>query len=274
MRILVPVDASTSCQAAISVAFQLARAVDGAELEALHVVNVRPASGRLLADLSGYVGFEPAIVSDAVFSAHTEAGEALVKAFQARATASGVSAAGRVETGAVAATLIQASLHADLVIMGLKGESDDRFPGQGGAQSANAVPQLNAPVLLVPRTVTRVAAIAVGYDGSASAAHALKHARSLAAPLEVPVHLIHVGDPSVGEPLLDEAVALLAPIPCVKHLVEGGPVHELLSDTAVESGADVLVLGFAGRSKMKDVLWGSTRDHLLGKSRIALLLSH
>jgi nucleotide-binding universal stress UspA family protein len=275
VRILVPLDGSTYCQAATSVALQLGKAIDGSVLEGLHVVNVRTASGNLLADLTGYVGFEPAIVADDVYGAHTAAADAMVKAFVARAATLGVMATPRVETGAVAARIVEASLHADLVVMGQRGESDDRFPGQGGAQANNALPLLNAPALLVPRAVTRVRAFAVGYDGSASAAHGLKLVKRLAIPLQVPVHLVYVGTAAAGVPLLEQAATELTDACIVeKHFVTGSPVHQALARTAAEVGADVLVLGFTGKSKLRDVVFGSARDHLLGSARVGLLLAH
>ncbi len=277
MRFLVPLDGSTDCRAATHVAFQLAAALPDIELVALHVVNVRPPSGNLLKDASGYVGFEPAIVSDEVYEAHRKAGQALIDGFVNQARAQGLKASGSIVEGAVSACIVEASHTADLVIMGLRGESDDRFPGQGGAQTANAIPQMNVPALLVPREITRIRAIAVGYDRSPAARRALKSVRALA-PLEVPVHLIHVGGEAaeVEEAFAEAEAALTGGEPLVRHHVPAdGDVHQVLVATTREVGADLLVLGFRGKSTLKDVVFGSAREHLLAQDlRIALLIGH
>jgi nucleotide-binding universal stress UspA family protein len=278
MRVLVPIDGSTDCQAAHHVAFQLAEALPDAVLHALHIVNVREASGNLLEDAAGYVGFEPAIANAAVVEAHHQAGRALLDAFTNRAITLGVNATSELATGAVTETLVKAANTADVVVMGLRGESHDRFPGQGGAQTANAVPQLDIPVLLVPRQVTRIRSIAVGYDGSAAAQRALRSVRALAGPLGTPVHLLHVGgDADEARDRFTEAEAALDDdVPVVRHHVPlEGSVHQTLVETTREAQADLLVLGFRGRSTLKDVVFGSARAHLLASDLpVAILVAH
>jgi len=278
VKILVPIDSSTFSQAATRVAYQLAHGLPDTSLHALHIVNVRPASGNMIKDLTGYVGFEPAVVSEQTYEEHTTGAQSIVDLFVAHAATEGLTATAEVATGAVTSELVRASNSADLVVMGLRGESEDSFPGQGGAQAPNAIPQMATPVLLVPREVTRIKGFAVGYDGSASAVRALHIVSKLAPPLGVPVHLIHVGDAVEGEGLLQQAKAgLPADTVTVFHLIQAGGegVHKALVDTTEASDADVLVLGFAGQSKIKDVVFGSAQAHLLHKDlHIALLIAH
>ncbi|MEZ4319061.1 MAG: universal stress protein [Myxococcota bacterium] len=276
LKILLPVDGSTFCQAATRVAFQLASALPGSKLTALNIVNVRPPSGNVISDLTGYVGFEPAVVSPEVYQAHQQVAQGLVDTLVARAKTEGIDAEGVVATGAITAELVAASNRSDVVVMGVRGESEDRFPGQGGAQASNAMPQITVPVLLVPREITHIRSFAVGYDDSPSAVRALQIVGKLARPLNVPVHLIHVGDPTRGQERLEKAAQQLgADIHTVQHLVQGQEVHRALVDTAVSAKADVLVLGFQGQSKLKDVVFGSAQAHLLNKDlHVALLIAH
>lgn len=277
MRFLVPLDGSTDCRAAVYVAHQLAGAVPDTELVGLHIVNVRPPSGNLLKDATGYVGFEPAIVKPEIYDAHKKAGQAHLDTFVNEGIKLGLDVEGSLQTGAVTEEIVKASNNVDLVIMGLRGESDDRFPGQGGAQTANAIPQFSVPALLVPREITRIRSIAVGYDGSPAAQRALKSVRALAGPLEVPVHLIHVGgEREDAASTLDEAADLLDDVEVVRHHVPlGDNVHQTLVETTRSANADLLVLGFRGKSTLKDVVFGSAREHLLAQDlRIALLVAH
>ncbi|MCA9490541.1 MAG: universal stress protein [Myxococcales bacterium] len=277
MRFLVPVDGSTDCRAATHVAYQLAGALPDIELVALHVVNVRPPSGSILQDASGYMGFEPAVVSPEIYEAREVAGKALVDGFVALAKANGLKASGMVVPGAVTEELVKAANTCDLVIMGLRGESNDRFPGQGGAQTANAIPQIAVPALLVPRSITRIRAMAVGYDASPAAQRSLKSVAALK-PLGVPVHLIYVGgEGSEPSSILAEAEAFLGDdVETVRHHVPMDQnVHHTLVKTTEGSNADMLVLGFSGKSTLKDAVFGSAREHLLTQDLgVALLIAH
>lgn len=277
MRFLVPLDGSTDCRAASYVASQLAAGLPDIELVGLHVVNVRPPSGSFLRDAPGYVGFEPAVVSAEVHEARVKAGQALVDGFVNEAIAQGLKASGRLVEGAVTEQIVSASNDADLVVMGLRGESDDRFPGQGGAQTANAIPQFSVPAMLVPRGVTRVRSIAVGYDGSPAAQRSLKSVRALA-QVGATVHLIHVGgEADQAASMLDEAETNLGEqVETVRHHVPlDTNVHKTLVQTAKDAHADLLVLGFSGRSTLKDVVFGSAREHILSQDHgLAILVAH
>lgn len=277
MRFLVPLDGSTDCRAAAYVAHQLAAGLPDVELVGLHVVNVRPPSGSFLKDAPGYVGFEPAIVTPEVHEARVKTGQALVDGFVNGALADGLTATGRLVEGAVTEQIVAASNDVDLVVMGLRGESDDRFPGQGGAQTANAIPQFSVPALLVPRKVTRIQSVAVGYDGSPAAHRALNSVRALA-PLGIPVHLIHVGgEAAVAAERFAEAEASLGEgVETVRHHVPMNEnVHQTLVATTKAAHADLLVLGFRGKSTLKDVVFGSAREHILSQDHgFALLVAH
>ena len=43
---------------------------------------------------------------------------------------------------------------------------------------------------------------------------------------------------------------------------------------AVEEGANVLVVGFRGRSKVKDFLYGTAADYILMKTDLMVLVAH
>lgn len=276
LEILLPVDNSTFCQAATRIGYQLAAALPGSRLNVLNVVNVRPSSGNVLNDLPGYVGFEPAVVSNEVYKAKFDAARAMIDQVVEHARDQGIDAHGFVATGAVTDELVAAALNNDVVIMGLRGESEDRHPGQGGAQASNAMPRIDVPVLLVPREVTAIDSFAVGYDGSPSAERALEMVGKLAVPMGATVHLIHVGDAHAGQAKLEAAKAKLGEgVQTVFHLAQGTEIHKVLVETATAAGAHVLVLGFQGQSKLKDVVFGSAQTHLLNKDlRVALLIAH
>ena len=56
-------------------------------------------------------------------------------------------------------------------------------------------------------------------------------------------------------------------------IVMDGEPHEALAAGAIDAGADLLVIGYRGRSWLSDVLLGRVTEFLLGKLSIAMLVA-
>jgi nucleotide-binding universal stress UspA family protein len=274
MHILVPVDASTFSTAAGAVAIQLAKGIPGARVTALHVVNVRVASGNLLRDLPGHLGFEPAVVSAEVASEHMEQGKRALQAFAARAEAQGVTVHQEMRAGQVPTVISDVAADADLVVMGLRGETEEKFPGQGGRLAALLPGQVGTPLLLVPQNMEEIHGVALGYDGSTGAKHAVRALRSFAEPLGLPVHGIFVAssaDEQAG--VLRELEEKLSPLTVHRHRVVGDDPHAAILDVARREGAEVVALGFTGRSKLRDFAFGTLGEAALLEGSTAVLIA-
>lgn len=268
MHILVALDGSSHADAVTAVAIQIAQAHDDCQLTALHIVNVRVASGNLLADLSGHLGFEPAVVSAKIEAEHLANGRAIVGAFAKEARAAGLDVVEEVRAGALPATLAEAAADADLVIMGFRGETEDRWPGQGGRLAAN-LPTEHTPVLLVPTGLRAIKTVVVGYDGSQGAMLAVRATRAALIALHPEIHGVFVGDD--GTAVLDELSQRIGH-PVEHHVLTGNP-HEVLLGLAKTMPADVVALGFSGHSKLKDFVFGTLGEEALLDGTTAVLLS-
>ena len=269
-RILLALDGSTCAAAAAKIALQLAVAMP-VELTAVHVVNVTTPTGDLLYDLPHRMGFEPAVVTEQIFQQHVDAGEKVLAAFEKEARERGIACECRTLVGAVGASLLSAARHADLLVVGLKGETEDRFPGQGGARIASFLNDITVPVLVVPKACTKLSSVALGYDGSVGAAHAVSAVRRFMTPLGLKVHAIHIGEDAT---ILHEVNPNLKGLAITHHVIAGADPHEVLAKTANEKNADVLALGFRGRSRMKDFLFGSATEFIALNTKLALLVTH
>lgn len=274
LDILVALDGSAFSVAAGRVAMELARKTPGATLHALHVINVRRASGDLLKDFAGRLGFEPAIVSEDVNQARERQGRLIMDDYTRDAELAGVSVKTTVETGAVAETLIRHAAHADLVIMGLRGTTEERFPGQGGGNLDQLLAHVHCPVLFVPAEVSTVTGVALGYDGSTGAAHALKAGRLLANGFGVPIHAMFVSDDGQGGEVLDEVADHAAGATVHKHVLLSDEPHTALAREAANHGANTLALGFRGHSPMKDFFYGSACEYILVNTDLLVLVAH
>lgn len=276
MHILVPLDGSAYGRAAGQVALQLAEAHPDARVTALHVVNVRVSSGNLLKDLTGHLGFEPAVVSDQIEKQHKAAGQAVLGTFATEAAGRGVKVATELVSGAVPAVITEQAADADLVVMGLRGETEERFPGQGGRLSVSLPSQVDTPLLLVPPGLGALRGVAVGYDGSIGARHAVRALRAVAAPLGLPVHGIYVrsgdGD-DAGDALLTELADDLAPLQLERHVVTSDDPHAAILDVALTEGIDLVALGFTGRSKLRDFAFGTLSEAAVLAGSTAVLIA-
>ena len=273
-RILLCTDGSSYARAATSVALQLAKAHEDPRLVALHVVEVTHATGNLLKDIPGRLGFEPAVVSPEVEQAHIRMGEDVLSDVARDAELAGVEVQTVNDQGSVAERIAHHARHVDLVVMGLRGAGEDQHPGQGGGHLDAIMQRLLVPVLFVARSQTAVDSIALGYDGSDGAARALKAAALIALPLQVPVHTIFVSHDGTGGEVLDECTKLFPRLDVRKHVVQAEEPHVALAKGAVDNGANVLAVGFRGRSTLKDFLYGTAADYILMNTHLMVLVAH
>jgi len=274
LSILLPLDGSTYASAARRVALQIAQGQPKSRITALHVVNVRPGSGNVLEDLGGRLGFEPAVVADEKAEAANARGEEILNAFATEAKALGVEVDARLVTGVVAQTILDHAQQADLVIMGLRGTTDDRFPGQGGEMISWLVPRVDVPMLMLPRSTRQVQRVALGYDGSVGAKHAVRAVRRVFEGVPVAIHAIYVSRDGSGGEILDEVDRALPEQTVTHHVVQGTSAHASLAEESARLNADVIALGFRGKNKLKDVLFGSVTERFEIDGTVGLLVAH
>lgn len=274
-RMLLLADGSPWSHSARSIALNLLEKLDDAELTALHVVNVVPPSGNIIKDLPGHLGFEPAIVSQEVGETHDEAGRQILGELKVLAQQRGLEVTTVLEHGAVVERAVHWAEKFDLVLLGLRGETEARFPGQGGASCHNIVAQTSRPTILAPAGVDRISGVALGYDGSDGAKHAISAIRPLVHPMGWPVHAIHVSSDGEGADVLSEVAEQLPDGTDVHtHAVAGDSVHQALAKAADDNQANMLALGFRGQSPMKDFLFGSAAEYIVSNTKLVVLVSH
>lgn len=274
MRILLCDDGSTFALGARGVALQLASTVRGAQLTVLHVVNVKRSTGNLVKDLPGHLGFEPAVVGSDELATRQRAAEDLLAEVAREAEIAGVTPHTVVDQGAVAERIAHHARHVDLVIMGLRGTTEDDYPGQGGANLDSVLNRLLVPVLFVGKTHRRITGFALGYDGSDGAARALKATALVAGPLDVPVHTMYISSDGTGGEVLDECSELFPGLELIPHQITSDDAHTAMAEQAVRLDVNVLSVGFRGRSRLKNFLYGTTAEYILMSTDLMVLVAH
>lgn len=164
--------------------------------------------------------------------------------------------------------LAAAARLADLVIVA-------RSSGIAGELALTA----RAPVLLVPdgqRLGWPLTCACIGWDGGDEAAVALRSALPLLRDC-ADVHVLAVKEKSGGFPPTD-ALRYLSRHGIkaeLSELARHGSIQETLARGVRDRGADLLVMGAYGKSRMREFLFGGVTEHFLTDAAgPALLLAH
>lgn len=176
----------------------------------------------------------------------------------------------------VASALLTVSALADLLIVSQSSGAGEHGP-IGIVDSLAA--RTSCAVLAVPAAVTGInprAPIAVAWNGSVEAAHALRQALPMLGHAER-VDIIAIGADR-GTFSHEAASTYLARhgIASELHLLnqDAEPVAHVLDRVAVERGAGALLIGAYGHSRLREAIFGGVTRDLIGKARIPLLIGH
>ncbi len=168
---------------------------------------------------------------------------------------------------------------ADLIVIGPMSSAGDAYvsfdPGE-------AILRLGRPALFVPGNVSMLRAehVVIAWKDVREARRAVQDALPLlheAAQVTV-AEICEVGDEERAEARLDDVATYLA-----RHRIKGGPrviMHQegsgadQLITLAQEEGADLLVTGAYGHSRLGEWVFGGVTRDLLANSPICCLMSH
>lgn len=272
--ILVHVDASRACRARIDAALALARN-HGAKLIGVHVADIPVLPAYADVPLPAGVrevqrkGFERAAAhAEAVWKEATRAGDVGIE--------------WRCVEGALVRTLALHARYVDLLVVGRVDEEDPRSESEDLAD--DLVLQSGRPVLVVPpqgagERIGKV--VLVAWNARREAVRAVSDAMPVLERAERVVVLTvnaRAEDPeNEGIPAADICLHL------ARHGIDaeavnafGAPaaVGELILDHASRAGADLIVMGAYGHSRIRELVLGGATAHVLGHASIPALLSH
>lgn len=274
-RILVPTDGSSTAAAAVRYALDLAIAFDST-LVGLYVVDVRVVEGPVLQTLTPLWGDVPAPAWQAdVTESLEERGREVLDELARQAEEADRTVETALEIGIVPEVVVEKAKSVDLVVIGRRGEHAEFGEQPVGATAYGIVRRSVKPVLVCPPGEAPLERPLVAYDGSDHACRALSLAVSYAERRRTSLHLVasrpHRAD---AEELLDEAETYaeghdIAP---VRHVRESENPSEMILEVAHEIGADLLVMGAYGKSRIREFLLGSTTETILTRFDDPVLL--
>jgi len=283
-KLLVPLIGSKRDEAALATAFVVAKA-QSAHVEGLFV---RPDPSESLPYMGeGVSGPVIQDIMNAAKEAADQSADAARSALERAADAAGVplvdalpgpgrpSAAYRERTGPFVSIIGHESRLSDLILF-VNGKNAEAVGLLDAMQ--DCLMSAGRPILLAPtEPASAVGSVcAIGWDGSAEAAHAVKNA----IPFLMRAGTIHVF--SVDDDTEDEHYTALRDylklygLEMREHTVKAKnrPVGEVLLAEADAAGADLLVMGGYGHSRIRELFLGGATRHVLSHASMPVLLSH
>ncbi|MGF1500443.1 MAG: universal stress protein [Paracoccaceae bacterium] len=267
-------DDTDAPRASLEQAGQIARAWD-AHLT-IYAFGLEP-------DIAAYSYGAPgvAVVAQESERARADAAEkrAAAEAWLAASGLRGEVRATRAPLGLLGEAMGRAAMRADLVVCAqpYEGEREEiRVRALEGALF-----QAAAPVLVVPPSTAKAAfpRVMVAWDRSIEALHALRGALGFLKAAEA-VELVLV-DPTAesadDEPGAEIAVMLSrhgVPVTVAQVPSVGKRVGEVLRSRALETGADLLVMGAYGHSRLREALIGGPTREILEHVPVPVLMAH
>jgi len=166
---------------------------------------------------------------------------------------------------------------ADLVVVGRPGDDEELRPGIA-VDAGDALMGLGRPVLVVPPDVEHLAAqrIVVGWKNTLQTRRALSDAMPLLRRAEA-VQLLRVGG-GEDQAEIEDVVSYLALHEIQASARQASPSARTVADDlqagAAEFGADLIVSGAYGYSRMREWFFGGVTRDLLAKASVCSLMTH
>jgi len=273
-RILVPTDGSECAESAVSHAIALARTF-GASVIGLSVVDVRLLMGPFLHDLAASIGFgdldsyRPQVRQTLVDKANAALDYVEESCRPAEVTCERALAEGK-----IVAEIVERAQFADLLVMGKEGLHAELTDTVLGSTVEAVVRRTNRPVLLAPPQFSPIRTALAAYDGSAYAFDALRALADMAKSMDLTIHLLAVADTiDNARKVLGRAEDYLRDCDLeTQSVAKTGHAEEVIAMVAKECGADLIAMGAYGHSRIRELIVGSTTEHIMRRSSAAFLL--
>lgn len=274
--ILIGIDGSSYSDTATAYGLDLAQQLQ-AHVTGVHVLDSRMLEGPLMADISGWIGAQPYSSQLQQFRDLLEQkGRTIVEAFDQRRAEAGIKGEGLLRMGHPSRVLVEEEVRAELVVLGQRGLHADIVGESLGSVAERVVRHSIKPCLVVPEINRPIRKMLVAYDGSGHASQALHEAIELSQALNVELIILTVAekDEAWAQKTSQEAIKLAEAheshaIPLVSDDRESA---SSILDNSAEQGADLIVMGAYGHSRIREWILGSTTTHVMTRSSIPVLL--
>ena len=252
-----------------------------ASLEVLHVLDHKRESAEF-ADRSGSIGLgaqedllrQLSEIDVARGKAAILRGRAVLDAAAARLTAAGFVPTLTQRHGSFIETLEAVEVHADLVVIGKRGEAANFATPHLGANLERAIRGSRHPILVASRAFQPIKRVLIAYDGGTSATKAVTRAAEGKLLRGLEIDLLTVGEATdeTRTRMANACAELAAAGLSARAVLADGEAETVIARHVKEQGIDLLVVGAYGHSRIRHLLVGSTTTALIRSCQVPLLM--
>ncbi|MEO0421165.1 MAG: universal stress protein [Pseudomonadota bacterium] len=180
----------------------------------------------------------------------------------------------RLRFGDIVETVGADEATADMVLIGKRGEDADFASTHLGSNLERIVRSCHKPVMVAARAFTPVERAVVAFDGGESVMKAIAYMEQSPIFNGVACELLYVGEPNNAmREHLDATVARLqAAGREVSTAIRAGQPEQVIASAVDEGGANLLVMGAYGHSRIRTLIIGSTTTTMMRLCRVPVLL--
>jgi nucleotide-binding universal stress UspA family protein len=246
----------------------------GARIRVLYVMDARRLASHFIKHISEILGSFPSEgITDRVRDYYRKQGNEALKRAASISERYRVTCETDLQTGNVVKIVADASVDADLLVIGERGEDEEFETGFLGSVSEKLVRKVNRPVLLTGLEFREFRRALLAYDGSEGARGAMRMLARLAVALGMDVDAVQLVEEGEPTTVLKEVVSYFKeyPVHLSTHYLTGDS-HSVIIDHAKEIGCDLMVMG-AYQNRLADSLaLGTATDYLVRKSPVPVLV--
>jgi nucleotide-binding universal stress UspA family protein len=275
-NILLCTDGSPAADAAADYAIWFGKKLR-AHLRALYVTDVRLLEGPWISDFSGAIGAQPySALLPQLQQIQREKAATVLAAVEERCRDGGVPCETAYDTGSLTQVILENEVKADMIVLGQRGEHAAWLEGGLGSSVERVVRASVKPSLVTPDKFRQIRHMLIAFDGSDESSKALRAGIALAPALGAKATITMVaalGAEDAAFEALHKAKqqALDAGVDAHAEPLHGDPEIQIL-ELKESIGADLIVMGAYGHTRIREFILGSTTSHVLRKSDVPVLL--
>jgi nucleotide-binding universal stress UspA family protein len=247
-----------------------------ARITVLYVIDARRLAGHFIRNISEILeSFPSEGIADRVRDYYRKQGNEALKRAASICERYRVTCQTDLQTGNVVKIVADASVDADLLVIGARGEDEEFETGFLGSVAEKLVRKVNRPVLLTGLQFREFRRALLAYDGSAAAREAMKMLARLAAALEMDVDAVQMVEEGDSTTALKDVVSYFKnyPVRLSTHYLTGDS-HAVIIEHAKEIGCDLMVMGAYDNRLADSLALGTTTDYLVRNSPAPVLVHH
>lgn len=247
-----------------------------ARITVLYVIDARRLAGHFISNISEILeSFPSEGIADRVRDYYRKQGNEALKRAASICERYRVTCQTDLQTGNVVKILADASVDADLLVIGARGEDEEFETGFLGSVAEKLVRKVNRPVLLTGLQFREFRRALLAYDGSAAAREAMKMLARLTAALEMDVDAVQMVEEGESTTALKDVVSYFKnyPVRLSTHYLTGDS-HAVIIEHAKEIGCDLMVMGAYDNRLADSLALGTTTDYLVRNSPVPVLVHH